>query len=127
MGPAIRCHVEVIVIDEGTPPRSMAIPTAASRTSGSISSTSSSRNVGTCGPRTLLRLAGMYDTSEPVSYRADLAVNAENGSYPPSASQCRKSWRAAKTCADWASDPPRILVPCPSCTIELRWVAKAAR
>ena len=69
----------------------------------------------------------MNDTSEPVSYRADLALNAENGSYPPSASHRRKSWSAAKTCTDWAAEPPRILVPCPSYTMEVRWVAKAAR
>ena len=66
IGPATRCQVEVISTDDRHPRTSMAMPMADSRMSGSISSTSSSLRLGTCGPRTDVADAARIETSLPL-------------------------------------------------------------
>jgi hypothetical protein len=65
IGPPGLCHVEVIRI-EALDPFSITIPTADSRMSSSISSTSSSLSEGTWGPRTEVALAARRSISLPL-------------------------------------------------------------
>ncbi len=62
IGPATRCQVDVIKTLDRHPCFSIAMPIADSRMSASISSTSSSLRLGTCGPRTEVGLAASSET-----------------------------------------------------------------